>query len=186
MRPRTIESDLPSCVYFKHGGYYYVKKGKWTHLGANRKDAIERAILMGAERTEKPELLARFLFNKFTMLKARPQSRTGRLKVVSVTAADLLEMARASDWRCAVTGLQMTLEVINGRRPYAPSIDRIDSALDYVPGNVRVVCVAANLAMNVWGDEVLLRMSRGIVPRRDRLLDGKALSDRPALGEPHG
>ncbi len=34
-RPRKINKHLPACVYQKHGAYFYVKGGKWTHLGSN-------------------------------------------------------------------------------------------------------------------------------------------------------
>lgn len=34
-RPRTKDRHLPPCVYFKHGRYWYVKRGKWTDLGTD-------------------------------------------------------------------------------------------------------------------------------------------------------
>lgn len=49
------------------------------------------------------------------------------------------------------------------RAPFAPSVDRIDSSLGYVAGNVRLVCVAANLAMNEWGESVLSKIAHGYV-----------------------
>ena len=36
-RPRKQDRDLPQCVFRRHGGIYYVKRGKWTRL-ANRDD----------------------------------------------------------------------------------------------------------------------------------------------------
>lgn len=35
MRPRKLQRHLPSCVYLRHGAYWYVKRGKWTRLGAD-------------------------------------------------------------------------------------------------------------------------------------------------------
>jgi hypothetical protein len=169
-RPRSNNRDLPLRVFHRHGAYYYVIQNKWHNLGRDREYAIQRAAEMDKVPVGDARHLERFLRKKLTLLKARPQARTGRLKAVLIDAEQVIESARRLEWRCAVTGLPMTLEVVRGKRPYAPSIDRIDCALDYVPGNVRIVCVAANLAMNVWGEEVLLRMMRGIVPRR-RLLD---------------
>jgi integrase len=41
-RPRKNNPDLlPPCVYFKHGRYWYVKKGRWTDLGNDRKAALK-------------------------------------------------------------------------------------------------------------------------------------------------
>jgi integrase len=31
-RPRKNKTDLPPCVYFKHGAHWYVKDGKWKRL----------------------------------------------------------------------------------------------------------------------------------------------------------
>lgn len=32
-RPRKLRTDLPECVYFRSGAYYYVTGGVWTRLG---------------------------------------------------------------------------------------------------------------------------------------------------------
>jgi hypothetical protein len=58
--------------------------------------------------------------------------------------------------RCALTGLCMELnnEESTFRRPWAPSLDRIDSTKGYVKNNVRLVCVAANYAKGQWPESV--------------------------------
>ena len=33
MRPRKRDRHLPPCVFYRHGAYYLVKRGKWTRLG---------------------------------------------------------------------------------------------------------------------------------------------------------
>lgn len=40
MRPRRKQRDLPACLYFKHGAFWYVKRGRWTRLADNRLDAL--------------------------------------------------------------------------------------------------------------------------------------------------
>lgn len=35
MRPRKAQRELPKCVYFRHGAYWLVKRGKWRRLGAH-------------------------------------------------------------------------------------------------------------------------------------------------------
>jgi hypothetical protein len=47
--------------------------------------------------------------------------------------------------------------------PFSPSIDRIDTVGGYTTDNVRLVCVAANFALNQWGDDVLRRLAHGVV-----------------------
>lgn len=72
-------------------------------------------------------------------------------------------MAQAG-FRCSISGIPFTfgdgeLDV----HPWAPSIDRIDNRHGYLPDNVRVVCIAANIAMNRWGYDTLLRLAKGVV-----------------------
>lgn len=50
--------------------------------------------------------------------------------------------------------------------PYAPSIDRKDSTKGYTRENCRIVCAAANFAMNTWGDEVLSVMASYMLQKR--------------------
>jgi hypothetical protein len=76
-------------------------------------------------------------------------------------------MAKAAKWRCAVTGLKLNTEKDKQHRraSYGPSIDRIIPALGYVQGNVRVVCMAANFAMNEWGDDIMKTISEAWIKR---------------------
>lgn len=45
-RPRKKDTHLPPCVYPKHGAYYYVKRGAWTHLGDTLAIALEKYALL--------------------------------------------------------------------------------------------------------------------------------------------
>jgi len=69
-------------------------------------------------------------------------------------------VARA-DGRCEVTGIPFSFDHVRGvsRRPWVPSLDRKNSRKGYTKENVRLVCVAANLAMNEWGVSVLKRLA---------------------------
>lgn len=86
----------------------------------------------------------------------------------TLTAEDIDAML--STMTCSVTGLPLTWEHEGEtiRNPWAPSIDRIDNALGYVPGNVRVVCWAFNLMRADWPDEVV----RTLVEAAHRTLNG--------------
>ena len=77
---------------------------------------------------------------------------------------DVYAMMKATGFRCAVSGIAFAKRASSdGKRdPWAASIDRIESRQGYSIENSRVVCLAANLAMNEWGLDVLLRLSRGI------------------------
>ena len=63
--------------------------------------------------------------------------------------------ARINVGRCEVTGYPLNsspLTVRYERRPDSPSLDRINPKLGYTKKNVRVVCLAVNLAMSNWGE----------------------------------
>jgi len=63
---------------------------------------------------------------------------------------------------CALSGMPFSLEVYGdgqAKRPFAPSLDRIDRHKPYQKNNVRLVAVVANFAMNAWGDEPVFRMA---------------------------
>lgn len=67
---------------------------------------------------------------------------------------------------CSVTGRPLDLTGAERaefrRNPWAPSIDRRDSLQPYRLDNCRIVCVAANIAMNEWGVDVLRAVAHGL------------------------
>jgi hypothetical protein len=68
--------------------------------------------------------------------------------------------------RCLLSGIEFDMTPFSGkRRPFAPSIDRIDPSRGYSKGNCRLVCVAVNYAMSDWGLAVLKRIAVAILER---------------------
>lgn len=69
--------------------------------------------------------------------------------------------------QCMVSGITFSAEKIPGasRRPFMPSLDRIDSSRGYTVKNVRLVCVLINIAMNEWGLNPLIRIAQALVER---------------------
>lgn len=70
---------------------------------------------------------------------------------------------------CAVTGIDFDFShAIGGyKRPFYPSIDRINSKVGYKEKNIRLVVTIANYAMNEWGDGPLFEMVESIVRLRE-------------------
>jgi integrase len=57
-RPRRTDRHLPPCVYFKHGRYWYVKKGKWHDLGTHMPTALaEYAQRISIRQGSMPDLI---------------------------------------------------------------------------------------------------------------------------------
>lgn len=75
-------------------------------------------------------------------------------------------LMQKTGFRCAVSGIAFSRTKPNGVAnvdPWAPSIDRIDNRQGYLQDNVRIVAIAANIAMNRWGYDMLLRLAKGVV-----------------------
>lgn len=86
------------------------------------------------------------------------------------------EFSLTSDWlndrlhqsadRCEVTALPFDYGKLDEKNPNAPSIDRIDNSIGYVPENVRIVLHSLNVAMNVWGLDYYLKVAEAAVSNR--------------------
>lgn len=97
---------------------------------------------------------------KRTMFSARKNALRSDLQF-DISLTDLRTLYIRSGGRCEVTGIAFGLGCYGtNRAPFAPSIDRIDCATGYERQNVRLTCQIANLAMNVWGAEVLREFVR--------------------------
>jgi hypothetical protein len=102
-----------------------------------------------------------------------------RAKVIGVpfrlVVADFHELYEAANKHCAVSGLPFDISQLDGvvRRPFAPSIDRIDGVLGYTKDNCRIVCCAVNLALNDFGENILWDIATSMVETRRRKLQSK-------------
>jgi hypothetical protein len=81
----------------------------------------------------------------------------------------ILKLYDQQGGKCAVSGIQFCFDKHGDavKRPLAPSIDRVDSFQGYTIANIRLVCVAVNLAMNQWGIDLFRRIADGVVKRQE-------------------
>src|SRR6202051_4771987 len=79
--------------------------------------------------------------------------------------ADLAAVWEECRGCCAVSGLAFGLQIFGdgqAKRPFAPSLDRIDRHKPYSRDNVRLVVSISNFAMNSWGVLPLLQLASAI------------------------
>ena len=84
-RPRKAPSNLPPCVYHKHGAYWHVAGGKWHRLGAGLADAMaEYGRRLETPKGGMAELIDAYLDSATIAKSSRKQYRSvaGKLKAV--------------------------------------------------------------------------------------------------------
>ena len=142
----------------------------------------------GKEKYHKEENPARYLKYQEGFLRRRrehAESVRGRLVMVLGSARSrsrrynraydldiewLLNLHSKQSGCCLLTGipLEFSVNANKTRRfiPFAPSLDRIDSDDGYTKDNTRLVCVAVNLALNRFGEDLFTRVAEGFLKTR--------------------
>lgn len=119
--------------------------------------------------SEPKDIPPRFVTRLLHQAKGRARAMALPFKI---TVEDFHDLYNAAGKHCAVSGLPFDVAQTadHNRRPYAPSIDRIDGMLGYTKDNCRIVCCAVNLAMNDFGEKVLWDIATSMVETRRRRL----------------
>jgi hypothetical protein len=97
------------------------------------------------------------------------QSRSTRLAwSIDITLDWLVALYDDQKGLCALTSLPLDTGNVRAaggrdRRPFRPSLDRIDSTKGYTKDNVRLVCSCVNYALGPWGEAVLRVMAGALV-----------------------
>lgn len=111
---------------------------------------------------------------------ARSRARQQQL-AIDLTVPFLVNLAQLQGWRCVISGIPFRLTTALGRRvrrePFRPSIDRIEGHLGYVRGNVRLTCVAVNIALGAWGEQVFYELVTATANRLQKNETGPQLQN---------
>jgi hypothetical protein len=160
----------------KAGGTYYYfnstdKDGNRVEipLGPILSVALERhqKLYTGKDSVKKPDQR----YAKHLLGRVRTNAKA-RSILVSIDEQDIINMLERSNYACEVTWIPFDISKHKTFRvrPWAPSVDRIDSTKGYTKENCRVVCAAVNSAMNQYGEDLLLVIARGLMSARKRKL----------------
>lgn len=110
------------------------------------------------------------------LLRSIKKNARARGLAVEINARDILELFDNSDLRCTISNIDFDFSKLDTEsrcRPFAPSIDRINSKRGYTKDNIRLVCFAVNYAMSDWGLPVLERIAQGITRSRWAIVKSK-------------
>lgn len=170
-RLRTKDFHLPERVYQRRGRLYYAPPGttKWIPLDGAVGIAEAQVAALKLVRDTPDGKGFKDLRNCFE--RTRKNARHREIQF-ALTWEAVIALWQRSKGRCEISGIAFSFarEVGFKNRPFAPSIDRIKNDGIYSVENCRLVCVVVNLAMNEWGLETLLKVSRAVHMRR-KVLD---------------
>ena len=84
-----------------------------------------------------------------------------------LTEADIVYLIGRAKGRCELTKVPFSSGRPLGcaRRPFGPSLDRIEPRLGYTRTNCRLVAFAMNVALSDWGEEVFNKLAHGFLGR---------------------
>lgn len=174
-RERSTFSDLPPrmvCRQRPAGKFYYFStrspERKEIPLGKDLRQALAEY-----KRLAKDEIFCRVPipqgFAKELLKRMLKNARARKIEV-HIGLQDIEAMLVRARGRCELTGLQFDFRITDGCRikPWIPSVDRIDAAGPYIASNCRLVCAAVNIALNQFGENLLVAIATGLLKQQAR------------------
>lgn len=101
------------------------------------------------KHTYGPDALSRSAEKRTRSVRAYMQyllAKARKRNICDIEVDDLLQLWAAQDGKCAMTEWPMTMTLGRGRCETNVSIDRVNSDLGYIRGNVQLVCRCVNIA----------------------------------------
>lgn len=126
-------------------------------LGNNREEAIAKALGKSDRRNE--------VEYRDTLYERIKKNSRHRNIPCHLTRKDIDVIFERSGGRCEVSGIPFEYNKTKGlrARPWIPSVDRVNTRGPYSLDNCRLVCAYINMALNEFGLETLLFVSKNVI-----------------------
>jgi hypothetical protein len=175
---RRKSDDLPPRMIARRKAsgntYYYYSLGssqrKEIPLGKNLHDALKKYQTISVQDTS-PKSRVPVPENFHIKLYRQVVKNSKPRKIaVKISADDVKKMLSRAKGKCELTKVAFNMQKIPGQRirPWIPSVDRIDSKLDYSFDNCRIICAAANIALNQFGEYIFVKMASSMIRNHGR------------------
>jgi hypothetical protein len=164
------ENLQPPKGFFKRGNIWWYGKsfaGKPHRISTGQRelgDAIawveQRPELTVSLKHRPPAPINPYHHRPFVFDSDWAKNALGRCRssrgATNLTVEQVQRIVERAAGRCEVTGLPFTDAAMPGmvRKPFIPSLDRVNSHAPYSFDNCRLVCLSVNFALNQWGDSV--------------------------------
>lgn len=146
---RHFQEEGSAPIRVEDARNFRFKAGLWEKLGYKKSCGIPLSILQGVYISARSSAPKRWL-------------------TFSLHPKHLIDLANKSGGACMLTNIKWDMKTTaKTRRPWMPSLDRIDSMKGYEPDNIRLVCLSVNIALHEFGDKVLMKIACGIIKNCD-------------------
>lgn len=162
-------------------GYYFnsrddTGKRREIPLGSNLDEALASysrlvAEQVGARQAQVPQIgmdeQETRIFLQALLARTKQRAKASNIEC-TLTIADLYSLLEQCNGTCALSGIPFTEKEIPGKRfrPWMPSVDRIQSSGPYSLENCRLVSAYVNIAMNQFGEKLLVYVARAIAKKQ--------------------
>lgn len=180
-RRRLTGLDLPERVYFDHGAYWHHPKGARKVRLCSHREEIDDALRRYVAAPTRMDVR-----HLTTVLAHARKNAKSRGLPFDCSREQMAALWLRSHGRCELTGLAFDLLNLQGfrRRPFAPSLDRIDSRRGYIDGNCRLILAVLNLALNEFGEEIFAKVAVGFLRSRASRARNIKLAEKHSADQP--
>ena len=175
MEKELIVKKCTNCFVTKDINFFYVtgkkvngspKYNSWCKKCISIKQATYHKKNWGKEQLKYTAFKrTKSVRSYLQYLRSKAVSRKKEGEVISLDALELLW--NMQNGCCALTGWQMTMELANGVVQTNCSLDRIDSSLGYVVGNVQLVCRIANVSKSSLTTQEFIKLCHAVLEQNN-------------------